>query len=63
MKKYPDLIKDLVGAPEKFRADTHGIYATTSLDTHMIYVAMMLCRIFGKKSLLSFPGGMGTNYA
>jgi hypothetical protein len=30
-KNYPDLIKDWWGHPEKFRADTHGIYATTSL--------------------------------
>jgi hypothetical protein len=54
-KSYPDIIKSWWGHPEKFRADAHGIYATTSLDTHMIYVAMMLCRLFGKKSPTHFP--------
>jgi hypothetical protein len=53
-KNYTDLIKKWWGHPEKFRADTHGIYATTSLDAHMIYVAMMLCRIFGKKDSSHF---------
>jgi hypothetical protein len=53
-KNYPDLIKDWWGHPEKFRADTHGIYATTSLDTHMIYVAMMLGRLFRKKDSTHF---------
>jgi hypothetical protein len=49
IKPTLDLIKDWWGHPEKFRADTHDIYATTSLEAHMIYVAMMLCRLFGKK--------------
>jgi hypothetical protein len=53
-KNYPDLIKDWWGHHEKFRADSHGIYATTSLDAHMIFVAMMLCRILGKKDSSHF---------
>jgi hypothetical protein len=53
-KSYPYIIKTWWGHPEKFRADAHGIYATTSLDTHMIYVAMILCRLFGKKSATHF---------
>jgi hypothetical protein len=53
-KNYPDLIKDWWGHLEKFRADTHGIYATTSLDAHMIYVAMMLCRLFRRKDSTHF---------
>jgi hypothetical protein len=53
-KIYPDIIKSWWGHPEKFRADAHGIYATTLLDTHMIYVAMMICRLFGK-SPTHFP--------
>jgi hypothetical protein len=53
-KSYPDIIKSYWGHPEKFRADAHGMYATTSLDTHMIYVSMMLCRIFRKKSPTHF---------
>jgi hypothetical protein len=44
-----DIIKSWWGHPERFRTDAHGIYATTSLDAHMVYVAMMLCRLFGKK--------------
>jgi hypothetical protein len=48
------LIKDWWARLEKFRADTHGIYSTASLDAHMIYVAMMLCIIFGKESSSHF---------
>jgi hypothetical protein len=44
-----DIIKTWWGHPEKFRTDAHGMYATMSLDAHMVYVAMMLCRLFGKK--------------
>jgi hypothetical protein len=62
-KNYPDLIKEWWGHPEKFRADTHDIYATTSLDAHMIYVAMMLCRIFGKKDSSHFLLAWVPNYA
>jgi len=47
---YPDLIKGWWIFPSKFRADTHGIYATASLNEYMVYVAMMLCRLFGKKN-------------
>jgi len=49
-KIYPDLIKDLWGNSEKFRDETHGMYATTSLESHMIYVAMIICKLFAKKS-------------
>jgi hypothetical protein len=52
---YPDLIKGWWRCPSKFRADTHRIYATTSLNEYMVYVAMMLCRLFGKKSPCHFP--------
>jgi hypothetical protein len=54
VKNYPDLIKDWWARPEKFRADTHGVYATASLDSHMMYVAMMLCRIFGRENSAHF---------
>jgi hypothetical protein len=53
-KTYPDIIKSWWGHPEKFRADAHGMYATTLLDTHIIYVAMMLYILFGKKSPTHF---------
>jgi hypothetical protein len=52
---YPDIIKDWWRDPAKFRADTHGIYATASLNEYMVYVAMMLCRLFRKKSPAHFP--------
>jgi hypothetical protein len=54
-KSYPDIIKSWWGHLEKFKVDAHGMYATMSLDVHMIYVAIMLCRLFGKKSPTHFP--------
>jgi hypothetical protein len=51
---YPDIIKGWWGVPTKFRADTHEKYSTTSLNEYMVYVAMMLCRLFGKKSPTHF---------
>jgi hypothetical protein len=54
-KSYPDIIESWWEHPQKFRADAHGVYATNSLDTHMIYVAMILYRLFGKKSPTHFP--------
>jgi hypothetical protein len=41
--------------PSKFRADTHGIYATTSLNECMVYATIMLCRLFEKKNPCHFP--------
>jgi hypothetical protein len=52
---YPGIIKDWWGIPTKFRADTHGIYATAPLNEYMVYVALMLCRLFGKKIPTHFP--------
>jgi len=54
VNNYPDLIKGWWAPPKKFRADTHGIYTTTSLDSHMKYVTMMLCRIFGRENSAHF---------
>jgi hypothetical protein len=54
-KTYPDIIKLWWGNLEKFRADIRGIYATASLDTHMIYIALMLYRLFRKKNPTHFP--------
>jgi hypothetical protein len=39
-----------VGTSGKIQGDAHGMYATTSLDDYMLYIAMMLCRMFGKKN-------------
>jgi hypothetical protein len=52
---YPYLIKEWWRCPSKFRADAHGIYATTYLNEYMVYVAIMLCRLFGKNNPYHFP--------
>jgi hypothetical protein len=52
---YPDFIKGWWRCPSKFRADTDGIYATISLNEYMVYVAIMLCRLFEKKNPCHFP--------
>jgi hypothetical protein len=52
---YPDLIKGWWRCPSKFRVDTHGNYAIASLKEYMVYVTMMLCRLFGKKNYCHFP--------
>jgi hypothetical protein len=46
---YPDMIREWVRSEAKFRSDTHGIYAIASLNEYMVYIAMMLCRLFGRK--------------
>jgi hypothetical protein len=51
---YLDLIRDWSRFPLNFRADTHGVYATTSLNEYMVYVAIMLCRLFGRKDPCHF---------
>jgi hypothetical protein len=51
---YPDMIKGWARSEAKFRADSHGIYATASLNEYMVYVAMMLCRLFGRKDPCHF---------
>jgi hypothetical protein len=53
-KNLPDLIKDWCSRPEKFREDNHGIYVIASLEPHMMYVAMMLCRLFEKENTAHF---------
>jgi hypothetical protein len=52
---YPDIIKDWWRNKAKFKADTHVVYPTTSLNEYIVYVAMMLCRIFGKEIPTHFP--------
>jgi hypothetical protein len=44
--------------PPKFRADTHNVYAIASLNEYIVYVDMMLCRLFRKKSPTDFPAEM-----
>jgi len=52
---YPDIIRDWWGVSAKFRADTHRKYPMASLNEYMVYVAMMLCRLFGNKIPTHFP--------
>jgi hypothetical protein len=51
---YPDMIKGWARDENKFRANKHGIYATASLNEYMIYLGMMLCRLFGRKDPFHF---------
>jgi hypothetical protein len=46
---YPDMIRGWSRDENKFRDDLHGIYVTASLNDYMRYLAMMLCRLYGKK--------------
>jgi hypothetical protein len=48
------MIRGWARCPAKFRADYHGIYATTSLNEYMVYVAIMLCRLFKRKDPCHF---------
>jgi hypothetical protein len=52
---YLDIINDWWRNKAKFKSDTHGVYATTSLNEYMVYVVMVLCRLFGKESPTHFP--------
>jgi hypothetical protein len=47
-KSLSELIKDWYSCPEKFRAESHGIYSFSSLEPQFMYIAMMMCRIYGK---------------
>jgi hypothetical protein len=52
---YPDMIRGWARSEAKFRADAlHGIYASASLNEYMVYAAMMLCRLFGRKDPCHF---------
>jgi hypothetical protein len=53
-RTYPNMIREWARCPVNFRADSHGIYATTSLNEYMVYVAIMLCRLFGRKDPCHF---------
>jgi hypothetical protein len=48
------MITEWARCSTNFRADAHGIYATTSLNEYMVYVAIMLCRLFGRKDPCHF---------
>jgi hypothetical protein len=49
-KNLLDLIKDWYSCPEKFREDSHGIYLVVALEPHIMYIEMMICRLYGKEN-------------
>jgi hypothetical protein len=53
-KNLPDLIKDWYFHPEKFRSDSQGIYPVVALEPHIMYIAMMMCRLYGKEKTTHF---------
>jgi hypothetical protein len=53
-KNLPDLIKDRYSCLEKFRADSHGTYPVVALEPHIMYITMMMCRLYGKENTARF---------
>jgi hypothetical protein len=53
-KNMPDLIKDWYSLLEKFRADSHGAYTVSSLEPHIMYTVMMMCRLYGRENTAHF---------
>ena len=53
-KSLSDLIKDWCSHPKNFRANSHGIYSIASLEPQFMYIAMMMCRIYGKENTTHF---------
>jgi hypothetical protein len=49
-----DIIQSWWGNKNKFKVDRHGIYSTYSCDAHIMYIDMMLCRLYGKKNHAHF---------
>ena len=45
-----DLIKYWCSLPENFIADSHGIYPVVTLEPHIMYIAMMMCRLYEKEN-------------
>jgi hypothetical protein len=48
-QSYSDMIRGWVRDENSFRVNSYGIYATASLNDYMRYLAMMLCRLHGKR--------------
>ena len=53
-RTLPELIKNWVSHPAKFRADSNGIYSISSLEPPFRYIAMMACRLYGKEDTTHF---------
>jgi hypothetical protein len=48
------IVKTWWGNPIKFKSNTCGVYSTTFCDSHIMYITMILCRIFGRKNPAHF---------
>jgi hypothetical protein len=48
-QSYSDIIRAWARDENSFKAHAQGVYATASLNDYMRYLAMMLCRLFGKR--------------
>jgi hypothetical protein len=53
-KNLPDLIKDWYSCPKKFIFDSRGIYPFVTLEPHIMYIEMMMCRLYGKENTTHF---------
>jgi hypothetical protein len=53
-KNGHDIIKTWWGNPNKFKTDAHGMYSMSSLDAHILYIAMILYHLFVKKNPTHF---------
>ena len=53
-KSLPNLIKDWYSFLKKFRADSHGIYLVVALEPHIMYIAMIMCRLYRKENTTHF---------
>jgi hypothetical protein len=46
-----DIVKTWWGNENKFKADNHGVYYITSCDENIMYIGMMLCTLYGIKTM------------
>jgi hypothetical protein len=53
-KNLLGLIKDWYSRPEKFIVDSNGVYTVVALEIHIIYIEMMMCRLYGKENMTHF---------
>jgi hypothetical protein len=48
------MIRGWARSEAKFRDDSHEIYARASLNEYMVYITIMLCRLYGRKDPCHF---------
>jgi hypothetical protein len=49
-KNLTNLIKYWYSQPEKFRVNSHGIYLVVALEPHIMYIEIMMCRLYEKEN-------------